>query len=46
MNWLLGRFVSRHKQAKIESEKALSDEELPRYEVSENNFRFDENSIP
>ena len=46
MNWLLGRFVSRHKQAKIESEKAPSDEELPRYEVSENNFHFDENSIP
>ena len=30
------------KQAKIESGKTPSDEELPIYEVSENNFRFDE----
>ena len=32
------------KQAKIESEKKPSDEEWPRYEVSENNFRFDEST--
>ena len=47
MNWLLGGFVSRQirKQAKIESRKTPSDEELPRFKVSEKNFRFDESTI-
>ena len=46
MNWLLGRFVSVSKQVKIESRKTQSDEESPRNEVSENNFRFDESTMP
>ena len=50
-NWLFGRFVSFStlnfisKQVKIDSGKTLRGVESPRYEVSENNFRFDGSSI-
>ena len=36
-------FVS--KQVKIESEETPRDKKLPRYEVSENNFHFDESTV-
>ena len=35
-----------NKQVKIEFAKTPRDEELPRYEVSENNFFFDESTVP
>ena len=37
--------IARHKQAKTESGKTPSDEELPWYEVSEKNFRFDKTAV-
>ena len=37
--------TARHKQAKTESRKTPSDEELPWYEVSEKNFRFDKTTV-
>ena len=51
--WFLGRFVSDvcvtfnfiSKQVKTVSEKTPSSHKPPRYEISENNFRFDYKSV-
>ena len=55
-NWLLGIFgllwhiclpsISLASKSKIESRKNPRSEKSPRYEVSENNFRFNESTVP
>ena len=49
-NWLLGKFLLpvylQFHESKQRAEKTPCGQKLPRYEVSESNFHFDESIVP